>query len=146
MYTKVRKVYYCDFCGKHGLRAITQHETHCTKNPNRHCRMCGRKGGLKVLIRLYKYAVCGTQLPSGGLTDVLHPTIDHLSNALYALTRRTRDGQEGCPACLLTIIRNTPLGKWPVILDFNYAEACKTWWKEQDEKASREDERQACYG
>jgi len=38
--TKIRKVYYCEFCRKHGLRMISTHEKHCTLNPKRECRVC----------------------------------------------------------------------------------------------------------
>ena len=39
MRTKTKTVYYCDFCGHHGLvkRWIEAHEKKCFKNPNRVC-------------------------------------------------------------------------------------------------------------
>lgn len=46
MKTIIKKVYYCDFCKKHGLSSgsLKKHEKHCTNNPNRFCRICGFKG------------------------------------------------------------------------------------------------------
>ena len=43
MKEKIKKVYYCDFCGKHRLtsNSMLLHEKHCTLNPNRVCRVCG---------------------------------------------------------------------------------------------------------
>ena len=145
MHVTVRKVYYCDFCGKHQLCSITQHETHCTKNPNRQCRMCGRKKSLRVLFRLYKYAVISTKTDQGYSTDVLHPAIEHIEKALYEFTRRTNDGQEGCPACILTILRNTPLGKWPAMMNFNYRQASTEWWHEQNRQATEAEARQEAF-
>jgi hypothetical protein len=42
MKTKIKKVYYCDFCGKHRLtsNSILDHEKTCTLNPERYCRLC----------------------------------------------------------------------------------------------------------
>ncbi len=44
MKVKEKKVYYCEHCKKHGLRAanIQEHEIHCTANPNRVCGLCAR--------------------------------------------------------------------------------------------------------
>ncbi len=43
-----REVYYCEFCSKHLLTKgpMSRHEKHCTGNPDRHCRVCGRIGNL----------------------------------------------------------------------------------------------------
>jgi len=56
MKIKNKKVYYCDYCKKHSLRNITLHEKHCTLNPHRDCRMCGRKD-INLIIPKYKIEV-----------------------------------------------------------------------------------------
>lgn len=42
MITKKVNRYYCEFCKKSGGSSghIRRHEEHCTRNPNRKCRMC----------------------------------------------------------------------------------------------------------
>jgi hypothetical protein len=42
MKTKIKKVYYCEFCKKKTMtiNSMTLHEKHCTLNPNRECRLC----------------------------------------------------------------------------------------------------------
>jgi len=46
MKVKLKKVYYCDFCKKKGLRIdrLRSHELSCTMNPNRICGLCGFRG------------------------------------------------------------------------------------------------------
>jgi len=45
MKVKLKDVYYCDYCGKHTLTKLSManHESHCTLNPNRICRVCNNK-------------------------------------------------------------------------------------------------------
>lgn len=47
MKTKRRLVYYCEFCKKYKLtpQSMVIHETHCTLNPDRICRMPGCRDG-----------------------------------------------------------------------------------------------------
>lgn len=42
MITKIKPVYYCEFCNKSGRGKwqMERHEKHCTVNPDRACRMC----------------------------------------------------------------------------------------------------------
>ena len=40
MKIKIKKVYYCEFCNKHSLRTLVEHEKHCTANPSRVCKLC----------------------------------------------------------------------------------------------------------
>lgn len=46
MKTKLRPRFYCDFCRKSGgsAAAMTRHESACTANPNRVCKMCPAGG------------------------------------------------------------------------------------------------------
>jgi hypothetical protein len=83
MRSALRWRYYCDFCKKAGGLAyhIQRHETYCTLNPDRKCRMCDGMGG--------DVADNRAALASGGLNAV-------------------RESAENCPACILAAIRQTP--------------------------------------
>ena len=82
---KKKKVwrYWCDFCGKGGCRAsaMSQHEKHCTMNPQRECRIC-------------KY------------TKQIQKPLDEL---VAAYSRggidELRDAANNCPACMLAAVR-----------------------------------------
>lgn len=72
--------YWCDHCRKGGCgkAAMAKHELHCSRNPNRVCRMCIREDM--------------EQKPIGVLVDALvgRATVDEL-----------RKVANGCPACML---------------------------------------------
>lgn len=78
--------YRCDHCGKRNLSAssITQHEKHCTKNPDRKCRMCVAAGGLQEPIEDLIGCI-DISLPDEGLA-------------------RLRDLAGNCPACILAAL------------------------------------------
>ena len=46
MKEKTKTVYYCDFCKKYRLtrNSMVMHESSCTLNPERVCRVCGCDG------------------------------------------------------------------------------------------------------
>lgn len=83
---KIKRVnrYYCDHCGRGGCNAahIRNHEPNCLKNPNRGCFLC------KENDRDYP------SLTKGFKDNDLH----WLRNAV-----------DGCPACMLAVILQTPL-------------------------------------
>jgi|ERR1035437_1381006 hypothetical protein len=86
MITKLKKVYYCEFCKKKkGMSAsmMAQHEKHCTANPDRECRMCGIGRNYRNLLEGL-LSVDPKELPS---------KYDFLDELLE------------CPACVLTVIR-----------------------------------------
>lgn len=103
----VRKdVYYCDFCKKKSLRNLTEHEKHCTGNPDRECRICGREESLRPLIEKFKSQISFREMkrkyPDGEeyskFEDVKYPKIEDIELAV-----ETDYGF--CPACKLAIIR-----------------------------------------
>lgn len=79
MRTALRTRYYCDFCKKSGgsKPAMAKHETSCTNNPDRVCRMC-------------KFADL-EQKPIGELTTT------YAQQGWKAL----RELAGGCPVCIL---------------------------------------------
>lgn len=108
MITKIKKVYYCDYCKKHGMRgpAIKLHETHCTLNINRICRLCGRKEGIENILDGYKDFEDGKQVDIKELMSNLND----------------------CPACTLAVIRCAKLQN----IEFDYIKELDNWWKEKN--------------
>ena len=68
MYTRYKVIYYCDFCHKYRLskRAMQIHESHCTLNPSRICRMWGCVDG-SCPICLFSKARLSGKMPEGDL-------------------------------------------------------------------------------
>ena len=115
---KTKKVYYCDFCKKHGLKTIAIHEKHCTANPNRECRLCGRKEPITDIVKKY-------------LEQTATPLLDDIKNEF----------DYHCPACVLSIIRQAELNTFKngKGVEFNYEEEMKKWWDEKNrEEMDRE--------
>jgi hypothetical protein len=91
-----RKVsrFWCDHCNKSGGSRfhMIRHEKHCTKNPDRACRMCDQLGE------------CVTPVP------VMHDAMR--AKGMTGL----REASNGCPACMLTAVRLFPMvypRPWP---------------------------------
>jgi DNA-directed RNA polymerase subunit RPC12/RpoP len=80
--------YICEHCGKKNYSAshMTKHEKHCTRNPDRVCGMCGRKGIVKVKIKDYIF-----------YNNVAFDQID---------TDKLADFLDRCPACTLATWRD----------------------------------------
>ena len=120
MITKIKKIHYCDYCKKHGMRGpdIKKHEEHCTLNPKRACGLCGRKYNeeetgyltLETIIHKYKKISKIEQVVNG-------VDINELS-----------DSVNNCPACILTVIRCAELQH----IEFDYQKELKKWWEEKN--------------
>lgn len=88
VFTRLRQVHYCEFCGKHGLRAdvVVGHEVRCTLNPSRVCEGGGVEhlmpGGLAAWVGLV------APLDAAGLVEL-----------------RRRAG--GCAFCMLAAFRQS---------------------------------------
>ena len=120
MRTKLVKRHYCDHCGKGTFQipAMKKHESGCTKNPNRVCRMCEIAGNVQVpiagLIASQKGATFRTQLD----VDVESKEKD------------LRELCHSCPACILATIRQSPD---PFPIHFNWKEESKATLDEHRE-------------
>lgn len=90
--------YYCDYCNKGQCRPLTTHEEHCTKNPNRRCRMC-HWAKLKTV-----------------------PMVE-LINAANAGIEKLREAAQGCPACMLAGIRQSTAS-----CEFDYPVEREQFW------------------
>lgn len=116
--------YRCDHCGKRNLSAanISKHEKHCTKNPDRVCRMCAASGGEQL--SLAELAACvDISLPDEGYKQLCVA-------AGY------------CPACILatlqmcgayrpgyTLMNGTMYAVMGLPTSpFDWKRACKSWW------------------
>ena len=129
---KMKKVYYCDYCNKHGLRSLAEHEKHCTKNPNRDCRLECDTIDLPDLIEKYRKQLI--TVDSLGFVDFVEmPDIKDI-----------KADTGNCPNCTLTILRCGDLvSSFKGV--FNYKEELTSWWAEVNQVQRQLDE-QSMYG
>ena len=104
--------YWCDFCGKAGLSAghMKKHELHCTKNPNRICRMCAimefDSKPLSELIEIMKPAVDGLEDSQWEFEGKTYNE-EKMKDILPECVKKLREAADGCPACILSAIRQS---------------------------------------
>ena len=143
-------MFYCDFCKKKGMSGshISIHEKHCTANPDRDCRLCGRTGfrmykraGIREIIDKYrKYFYTRKIKPR-------HPFDADDVQVVYRkkfTLQEIMDEVDECPNCIFTIIRCLGLNRYyfKKKFDYDYKEALKDWWGGVNEEAHRQDERE----
>lgn len=138
MKTKVKKVYYCDYCKKKNLSAsaISKHEKHCTGNPKRECRMCENQHDYSLIAKGFKdrYKII-----------IENPSISCNAEILWTGKPITLDEIydiiDGCPACTLTIIRLSGLNDWLFndVLYFDYMKEVRKWWAEVNKEMAKQD-------
>ena len=137
MITKIKKVYYCEYCKKHFLKK-TNHEKHCTLNPNRECRLCGRAESLELLIKKYKKQCELKEFDDfhyGRTVKVIkQPKLEDIW-----------DNVEGCPNCALTILRCLSLTVPPFDMDFDYEKELQKWWDDKNLKEQKNAEYDSMY-
>jgi hypothetical protein len=116
--------YTCDFCGKknYSASAMNKHEKHCTKNPDRKCRMCeliGENYNLKQLI---------SEIPKpidfngeSGVDFSWYTNIDEINNAINNIKKSVN-----CPACILAAIRQNGINV--PATNFNITKEFQTFW------------------
>jgi uncharacterized Zn-finger protein len=107
MKVKPVKQYICDFCGKKGLSSghMKKHERHCTKNPERKCRMCEALGEMQqpiadlmaILPDPAEYAY-DDEWGCTGYRDGLFTATD-------AVMPKLRDLASDCPMCIMAALR-----------------------------------------
>lgn len=132
MKVKTKKVYYCEFCNKHNLSvsAITNHEKHCTLNPDRKCGVCGGNGVNKDDIKFLKNnhdILLSWKGKDGANEGILGTHIGEFNDKVKELMSRIN-----CPACMLAIIRQSRIKEFPV--EFNFEEEMKDYWKRKNEE------------
>lgn len=104
MLIRMKKVYYCEYCRKHSLRSLSKHEQHCTSNPDRECRLCGRTESVMTLIDKYK------KVQKPDIKDII-------------------DDVDGCPNCTLTIIKKIGASSF----EYDYQKELTSWWNEKND-------------
>ena len=131
MKIKIKKVYYCDFCKKHSLRTLAEHEKHCTANPNRACKLCELceiSNNIPELIEKYKKIVDSHKNNTGDVIDIPQE----------AILKELKNDTDYCPNCILTILRCSGLNRLLVHMAYDYKEEMKNFWKEFN-KSNRPD-------
>lgn len=115
MKSVLRMRHYCDFCKKSTgtKQSMVKHESSCTANPERVCRMCAYAG-----------------LAQQSMTDLIAAN----RKGFTAL----RELAEDCPACIFAADRQTDWGAGGWIADSNerygwdFKSACKAFLKENE--------------
>lgn len=101
------KQYICDFCGKKGLSSghIKKHERHCTKNPERKCRMCDTLNveqqpitNLMAVLPDPSEYIYDDEWGQGGYLLELFEATD-------AVMPKLKDLVSGCPMCIMAALR-----------------------------------------
>jgi hypothetical protein len=152
MITKLKKVYYCEFCGKKGMHPywMKEHEKTCNLNPNRSCKLCDITpslfGGL-----IEKYSDAYEVVYPGGKKESVSEFKENDTYAFPALfdasviwkkeiiIDKIAADCENCPVCVLALLKITGLINMPG-MDYKYDEEFKAW------QVSKECEQPGYYG
>ena len=137
MKTKMRKVYYCEYCRKHSLKNISEHEKHCTANPHRECKLCGAKD-ISAIIKQYKESYkLVTEINEDKHVGEFQTIDVKWARGKVTLTQIQRD-VEFCPNCTLTVLRCSELNKYPQgnDLQFEYKKELQAWWDDANQEES----------
>ena len=112
MKTKLKKVYYCDYCKKHGLRKdyMKYHEEHCTLNLKRKCGLCKRIDSIEPIINKYKNI--------NRIEDLVNVPKQSIN------IDKLKEDVDYCPVCALTVIRCAELKN----VNFDYKKEVDSWW------------------
>jgi hypothetical protein len=144
MITKIKKVYYCEYCNKHTLLsfATQKHENHCTSNPKRECRMCGCSPNYIEIVNELKKRYEIYQEPTG-LSNYYTTKVKWLGEPIT--TDEVFDLVDSCPACTLTVMKLTGLFQTDTFTDFNFKEEIDKFWKEKNRDRNFEEENGGYY-
>lgn len=115
-----RTIYQCEHCRKRGMHAglMRRHIIRCTRNPERVCGFCERRGDLEEHILW--------------MIGEMRGAIEKRSISGDALFKR----MDGCPACTLAVIVQArarfrdPYLEFliPMHVEYEYKEAKRKWW------------------
>lgn len=101
-----KNVYYCDHCKKRTLSSgsMKVHETHCTANPNRICRMCG--GGVFIGNVVNEFKKRFKLVTVQAYEDIFEITDLKAEWTGKPVTLdEIRDSVDDCPNCILSVLR-----------------------------------------
>lgn len=124
--------YYCDFCKKAGQSGfhMKNHESSCTMNPQRQCKLCAHLNGgngtplPEMLALLPDPAQFIDRVPSGDFYDS-YDDDERLRAAVHASLPALRELTEDCPVCILAALRQRGIPV-PVVTAFNFTEEMKS--------------------
>jgi len=112
--------YYCEYCGKSkgSLKSMELHESGCTKNPQRVCRLCedSSPASLDWAVSYLKRACTDAEYDL--YTGELH-------NA-DTVRRELSEALSGCPVCMLAAIRQADT--YSNRLGFDYMSECRSYY------------------
>lgn len=137
--------YYCEHCGKAGLRMppIVKHEAACTLNPKRVCGVCRMMEVIQPSMESLFAALPTRPVyaePDEDGAGFSHPfTVEEL--------KRLRDAAGNCPACIMAAMRQRKLPV-PLLHDagFDFKKEMDAIWKEfWSEKIQEEIEKDSDY-
>jgi len=141
MLVKMKNVYYCEHCGRHRLTAhsIEKHEKGCTLNPNRSCGVCNDSNIVELLAKYKDRFVIVDDVDNRGYrTEISNWTGDPLT------LNELRTDTEGCPVCILAVIRQCNLNRSPGdFTEFEYQAEHRGYWAERN---AEYDHSMECYG
>ena len=130
-----KKVYYCDFCKRHGLSrfAMEKHERHCTLNPERICRWT-----------LFEHATFRDPSTPHTMRRGLPRWLRMLVPIEERHIERLREHVGGCPACMLSVIRLSEIDRMTEFHNYywDYAEEVKRY-RDEEREFWAEDERRS---
>lgn len=132
-----KNVYYCDYCKKKGLSRwhLIVHEKHCTGNVHRECRVCSQGNDISKAVNELKKRFEWVERPSSYQT--MTGRLEWEGGEITI--KEIGDHADGCPACMLTIIRGLDISLYHTF-DFNYQDAMVQWWAAVNEEEKRREE------
>lgn len=143
---KIKKVYkyYCDFCKKSGGSKyhLQRHESSCTLNPNRVCRVCKmlkvEQQPINELITLLPDIEEYKRVDYSTIEGYPHKIESHyfsdgLESDVNLTLKELRVKCNNCPACILAAIRQAKIPV-PLVTDFNFTNEMKAVWTDINEE------------
>lgn len=114
MKTVKKNVYYCDHCKKKGLNKhhLEMHETFCTANPNRRCRLCKTSINIGAIVQHFKskFHFVIEKRNIGEPWERMYQDVEVCVWHDRPVTlQHIRDKTDNCPICILAVLRQTKL-------------------------------------
>jgi hypothetical protein len=147
-----KNVYYCAFCKKKSLKSLKGHEKHCTGNLDRECKLCKCDYNYRKIVEGLKARFSFKEIPIKILLNINEPdfycTKEIIWNGEPITAEEISDLVEGCPICMLTIIKNLTLDNYERLLlqiKFDYKNELGNYWNERNSIEREREEYSAMY-
>lgn len=139
MKTIKKNVYYCDFCKKRGLSAssMSVHEKHCTANPNRECRLCGKKNISEIVNEFTVRFRLHPNEPNDIFTEDFVLGHEYKVEWIGApvTLEEIRKSVGDCPNCILAVLRQCGFNKHYFEFErFDYSKELSEAWAEKNKE------------